>query len=548
MSRRNTSRRRRRIAAAAAGSLALIAASAVALASTAGTGHGHTADAASISQHVAVPAYIPPSDSVSWNQLTTAGSGLGIVIANPNSGPGTAVDAAWQKVIDATHGNGTDVIGYVDTGYFGFTGRQTAGGSTTAADWMVQAKRDVDKWYSLYGGSGGSVDGIFFDDVLNQCGPGDGSEQYVALYRELNAYVHTAHQGSLTVVNPGASVSQCYGDAADILVTFEGSKVDYLKHTPPSWQRGADPDRFWNIVYDVPRSDLDTVMAAAKENNAGYVYVTDRTLAVNPYYALPDNAYFTAELVAAQGTKAAGKAAPKSASSLPPTHAGFDYQIGGAYAPPAGVTAVSRDHEASPASGLYNICYVNAFQVQPGAEDEWDADLLLRDGNGDVVYDDDWGEAMLDLRTAEKRQRAAAKVNGWIDGCAGKGFQAVEPDNYDSYTRSQGLLSASDAEAYISLLSAHAHNRGLAIAQKNTLDLAGDHLRTGLDFAIVEECGAWDECGDFTDAFGNNVIVIEYTSRGLAKACSDWGDRLSIVQRDVEVSTAGSSGYVRRVC
>lgn len=52
---------------------------------------------------------------------------------------------------------------------------------------------------------------------------------------------------------------------------------------------------------------------------------------------------------------------------------------------------VSRDHTASPAAGLYNICYVNAFQAQEGAESEWDSDLLLRDSSGEIVYDGGWG-------------------------------------------------------------------------------------------------------------------------------------------------------------
>ncbi|WSV08467.1 endo alpha-1,4 polygalactosaminidase [Streptomyces sp. NBC_01020] len=241
-------------------------------------------------------------------------------------------------------------------------------------------------------------------------------------------------------------------------------------------------------------------------------------------------------------------ASAASSPALPPVHAGFDYQIGGAYTPPSGVKVVSRDHEASPAAGLYNICYVNAFQAQPGAEKDWDSDLLLRKANGDVVYDKNWGEALLDLRTADKRRRVAEKVDGWIDGCADKGFQAVEPDNYDSYTRSSKLLSAADAEAYITLLSQHAHDRGLAIAQKNTSQLSGDRAKTGLDFAIAEECGTWDECGDYTDAFGSNVIVIEYTDKGLSKACTGWGDRLSVVERDLDVSPSGSKGYVRKTC
>jgi hypothetical protein len=242
---------------------------------------------------------------------------------------------------------------------------------------------------------------------------------------------------------------------------------------------------------------------------------------------------------------ASQKPAP-TAVRLPPPHAGFDYQIGGAYPPPRGVRVVSRDRTASPAPGLYNICYVNAFQAQPGDEKTWPADLLLRDDNGEVVIDQDWNEALLDIGTAAKRARVATRIDQWIDGCAAKGFDAVEPDNYDSYTRSDDLLSAQDATAFITLLSAHAHARHLAIGQKNTLDLAGQRKRTGLDFAVTEECGQYDECDAYAKAFDNRVVDVEYTDSGLRKALAGYGDRLSIVRRDRNVSTPDNPGYVRR--
>ncbi|MFG2545045.1 endo alpha-1,4 polygalactosaminidase [Streptomyces sp. NPDC048594] len=240
--------------------------------------------------------------------------------------------------------------------------------------------------------------------------------------------------------------------------------------------------------------------------------------------------------------------AEAAAPAPPPAHAVFDYQIGGAYTPPSGVQVVSRDHTASPAAGLYNICYVNAFQAQRGAEDEWDDDLLLRDAGGDIVYDTEWKEALLDLRTAGKRERVAEKIGTWIDSCGDKGFQAVEPDNYDSYTRSEKLLDAADAQAFVKLLAERAHADGLAIGQKNTVELAGNRVANGLDFAVAEECGEWDECGDYTAEFGDHVIVIEYTAEGLSKACSGFADTLSIVRRDLDVSPKGSSSYVRETC
>ncbi|WBB64116.1 endo alpha-1,4 polygalactosaminidase [Streptomyces sp. WMMC500] len=234
--------------------------------------------------------------------------------------------------------------------------------------------------------------------------------------------------------------------------------------------------------------------------------------------------------------------------ALPPPGAGLDYQIGGAYDPPPGVGVVVRDRGDAPAPGAYNVCYVNAFQAQPGAEDAWDPDLLLRDADGEVVYDEDWGEAVLDLRTAGKRERIAAKVGRWIDGCAARGFQAVEPDNLDTYVRFPRLLTAAHARSYAALLTRRAHDRGLAVAQKNTPELAGDRARTGLDFAVAEECGAYDECAAYAGAFDDRVLVVEYTPGGLAAACGDWGDRLSVVRRDVAVSPRGAAGYVRETC
>ncbi|MFE7459279.1 endo alpha-1,4 polygalactosaminidase [Streptomyces sp. NPDC057554] len=244
-------------------------------------------------------------------------------------------------------------------------------------------------------------------------------------------------------------------------------------------------------------------------------------------------------------------AKPSPEVVLPKANAAFDYQIGGAYTPPAGVRAVSRDRGAKPVRGLYNICYVNAFQTQPDALEQWqkkNPDLLLRDGRGRPVNDEAWGEALLDTSTAAKRTRLAKIVGGWIDGCAKSGFQAVEPDNLDSYERSGGRLTRAHNAAFAKLLAARAHAAGLAIGQKNTTDLLGQRKAIGFDFAVAEECGRYDECADYATAYGNRVFVIEYTSRDFRKACSAVGKKLSVVQRDLEVRPAGRAGYVFRTC
>ncbi|MGY0064669.1 endo alpha-1,4 polygalactosaminidase [Streptomyces sp. LZ34] len=253
----------------------------------------------------------------------------------------------------------------------------------------------------------------------------------------------------------------------------------------------------------------------------------------------------------ATASPAADPAAPPDGVTLPPTDgANFDYQINEPYTPPSGVKIVSRDREAPPAPGLYNICYVNAFQAQPDADDDWDADLLLRDANGDVVIDEDWDEALLDIGTADKRERIADTVGGWIDGCAKAGYQAVEPDNYDSYTRSRDLLTEDDAMAFIKLLADRAHAAHLAIGQKNTLELASHREDLGLDFAIAEECGQQrpPECGDYTEAF-SKVIMIEYRDSALKTTCAGWQQPgVAIVRRDLDVSAPDSDDYILKTC
>ncbi|MFG2548988.1 endo alpha-1,4 polygalactosaminidase [Streptomyces sp. NPDC048581] len=236
---------------------------------------------------------------------------------------------------------------------------------------------------------------------------------------------------------------------------------------------------------------------------------------------------------------------------LPEPGVAFDYQIGGSYPPPAGVRAVSRDRTAEPAPGVYSICYVNAFQAQPDTEDWWQdrhPDLLLRDADGKTVVDQDWDEALLDISTAAKRERLAGIVGKWIDSCAESGFQAVEADNLDSNERSDGLLTADDNLAFGKLLAARAHTAGLAIGQKNAAELARQGHRIGFDFAVAEECGQYDECGAYADAYDDRVFVIEYRADGLKAACAEWADRLSVVLRDLDVVPAGESGYRRRAC
>ncbi len=263
----------------------------------------------------------------------------------------------------------------------------------------------------------------------------------------------------------------------------------------------------------------------------------------------------TAPTEAASASQAAASApGPAAGVSPPPSPGRFSYQLGGAYPPAPGVTAVSRDRTASPAAGLYSICYVNGYQAQPGEVSWWRSthpDLLLRDGQGRLVVDAAWGEPLLDLGTAAKRAALLEVIGGWFDGCARAGFQAVEPDNLDSYTRSHGLLTEEDAIVFAGALALRAHRAHLAIAQKNAADLADRLRRAGYDFAVAEECQVYAECAAYMHAYGRAVVDIEYADQPatiFAAACHDVGDRISLTRRDRDLVAAGVSGHVEQWC
>lgn len=235
---------------------------------------------------------------------------------------------------------------------------------------------------------------------------------------------------------------------------------------------------------------------------------------------------------------------------LPPANAGLDYQLGGAYPPPAGVEIVSRDRSAAPAAGLYNICYVNGFQTQPHEEQWWldeHPDLLLRDANGEPFIDPNWDEMLLDITTEDNRTALTGIVGGWIEQCGEDGYDAVEIDNLDTYSRSDGMISQDNAVDFMQRLSSVAHTAGMAIAQKNSTEIVDRQAEMGTDFAVAEGCNRWDECADYKSVYGDLVFVIEYRVQDFDAGCAEFPE-LSTVLRDVLLAPEGSGGYVYDAC
>jgi hypothetical protein len=240
----------------------------------------------------------------------------------------------------------------------------------------------------------------------------------------------------------------------------------------------------------------------------------------------------------------------------PPVHARVDYQLGGGYPPPAGVTVVTRDMTERPARGTYGICYVNAFQTQGDAAHWWltrHRALVLRTAKGTPIHDPGWpDEMLLDTSTRAKRIALASIIGSWFAQCAAKGYRAVEPDNLDSWTRSGGRLTLRENALYAAMLVARAHRLGLAVAQKNDTDMLALHSITRFDFAVTEECQVYAECAQYQRVYGRHVIEIEYSDnggpRGFRAACAARGSRISIVYRDRDLVPRGTAGYVYAHC
>lgn len=241
--------------------------------------------------------------------------------------------------------------------------------------------------------------------------------------------------------------------------------------------------------------------------------------------------------------------------TLPPVGAQYDSQLGGAYTPPAGVAIVSRDRADAPIPGLYNICYINAFQTQPQELDMWQQvapELLLKDAAGALFNDPLWpNEVLLDTRTSEARDWLFEIVAPWIAQCAKDGFQAIEADNIDTYARSNGALRLADNLAYAVDLANYAHSLGLAFAQKNGSEIGPSGKAAGFDFAIVESCQVYDECDYYTALFGGHVLEIEYTdtaARFFDTACAARGAQISVIRRDRNLTMSNDPSYFYETC
>jgi hypothetical protein len=96
--------------------------------------------------------------------------------------------------------------------------------------------------------------------------------------------------------------------------------------------------------------------------------------------------------------------------------------------------------------------------------------------------------------------------------CGRKGFDAVEPDNLAGFENKTGFdLTAADQLRFNRWIARQVHRRGMAVALKNDPTQV-PQLVGAFDFAIVEECFQYDECGAYSPFVraGKAVYEAEY--------------------------------------
>lgn len=213
---------------------------------------------------LAVPAYFHPArDAAAWALLARRAEEIGLVVVNPCSGVGAAIDPVYVG-LGAGRWRST-VLGYVDTAY------------------ARRAPDDVADEAAAYARRYG-IGSVFLDQVSS--GPSD-----LPHYRELVRHLRSAGANRV-VLNPGTVPHPGYLEIADVVVTFEDTAHCYARWQPAVPAGG--PAATCHLVHGAPVGTHCDILAKAARLGAGYAFVTDRVLP-NPWDGLPSGWASTAD-------------------------------------------------------------------------------------------------------------------------------------------------------------------------------------------------------------------------------------------------------------
>ncbi|MCC8407446.1 endo alpha-1,4 polygalactosaminidase [Mucilaginibacter sp. UR6-1] len=158
------------------------------------------------------------------------------------------------------------------------------------------------------------------------------------------------------------------------------------------------------------------------------------------------------------------------------------------------------------AQGKKVIAYLSVGTFE---DDRPDGSLLPKDVVG-KKYDEWPHEKWVDIRQIDKLK---PWLNSRFNMILKKGFDAIEPDNLDSYANTTGFdINIDDTKKYIDFLITTAHSNGLGIGQKNVPELTGQYA-SKFDWALTEDAfkQGWQNDLKLYAQLKKPVFVVEYT-------------------------------------
>jgi hypothetical protein len=152
--------------------------------------------------------------------------------------------------------------------------------------------------------------------------------------------------------------------------------------------------------------------------------------------------------------------------------------------------ATDGDLEGLKADGRAVICYFSAGSLEDYRDDVGFVDEAAVGKKLDGWPDERW----LDVTHPDVWALAAQRLDRAVE----RGCDGVEPDNVDGFVNRTGFpLTPAEQLQFNRYLADEAHVRGLSVGLKNDVDQR-KALEPWFDWALNEECVAYDECGGYT--------------------------------------------------